>query len=59
MPEIKTILSGFVMNGYLGKWTLLIKSIGMILSTSAGLTLGKEGPMVKQKDRDKKLSTVI
>jgi chloride channel 3/4/5 len=39
-------LSGYVMRGYLGKWTLLIKSIGMILSTSAGLTLGKEGPMV-------------
>jgi chloride channel 3/4/5 len=46
VPEIKTILSGYVMNGYLGKWTLLVKSVGMILATSAGLTLGKEGPMV-------------
>ncbi len=46
VPEIKTILSGYVMNGYLGKWTLLIKTIGMVLGTSAGLTLGKEGPMV-------------
>jgi chloride channel 3/4/5 len=34
------------MRGYLGMWTLLIKSIGMVLATSAGLTLGKEGPMV-------------
>jgi chloride channel 3/4/5 len=31
VPEIKTILSGFVIRGYLGKWTLLIKSLGMIL----------------------------
>ena len=30
----------------MGKWTLLIKSLGMILGTSAGLTLGKEGPFV-------------
>lgn len=48
VPEIKTILSGYVMNGYLGKWTLLIKTIGMIFATSAGLTLGKEGPMVNK-----------
>jgi chloride channel 3/4/5 len=30
----------------LGKWTLIIKSLGMIFGTSAGLTLGKEGPFV-------------
>uniref|UniRef100_A0A1A9ZUB7 Chloride channel protein n=1 Tax=Glossina pallidipes TaxID=7398 RepID=A0A1A9ZUB7_GLOPL len=46
IPEIKTILSGFIIRGYLGKWTLLIKSVGLMLSVSAGLTLGKEGPMV-------------
>ncbi|XP_067644434.1 H(+)/Cl(-) exchange transporter 5 isoform X3 [Eurosta solidaginis] len=46
IPEIKTILSGFIIRGYLGKWTLLIKSVGLILSVAAGLTLGKEGPMV-------------
>ena len=34
------------MKGYLGSWTLLIKLIGIIFSASAGLTLGKEGPMV-------------
>ena len=44
--KIKTILSGFIIRGYLGKWTFLIKSIGMMLSTSAGLILGKEGPFV-------------
>lgn len=46
IPEIKTILSGFIIRGYLGKWTLMIKSVGLILSVSAGLSLGKEGPMV-------------
>lgn len=46
VPEIKTILSGFIIRGYLGKWTLLIKSLGMILAVSAGLSLGKEGPLV-------------
>jgi H+/Cl- antiporter ClcA len=42
VPEVKTILSGFIIRGYLGVWTLLIKSIGMILGTSANLLLGKE-----------------
>lgn len=46
IPEIKTILSGFIMYGYLGKWTFLIKSLGMIFATSAGLIVGKEGPFV-------------
>ncbi|ESN92810.1 hypothetical protein HELRODRAFT_108181 [Helobdella robusta] len=46
IPEIKTILSGFIIRGYLGKWTLIIKSIGMMFSVSAGLSLGKEGPFV-------------
>ncbi|XP_039286336.1 H(+)/Cl(-) exchange transporter 5 isoform X5 [Nilaparvata lugens] len=46
IPEIKTILSGFIIRGYLGKWTLIIKSVGIMLSVSTGLSLGKEGPMV-------------
>ncbi|XP_031639514.1 H(+)/Cl(-) exchange transporter 5 isoform X2 [Contarinia nasturtii] len=46
IPEIKTILSGFIIRSYLGKWTLIIKSVGLMLSVSAGLCLGKEGPMV-------------
>lgn len=46
IPEIKTILSGFIIRGYLGKWTLIVKSVGLMLSVSAGLCLGKEGPMV-------------
>ncbi|KAG8194809.1 hypothetical protein JTE90_017250 [Oedothorax gibbosus] len=46
IPEIKTILGGFIMRGYLGKWTLVIKSMGTLLAVSAGLSLGKEGPLV-------------
>lgn len=46
IPEIKTILSGFVIKGYLGKWTFTVKSICMVLVVAAGLSLGKEGPFV-------------
>jgi len=46
IPEIKTILSGFIIRGYLGKWTLLIKAVGIMLSVASGMSLGKEGPMV-------------
>lgn len=44
--QIKTILSGFIIRGYLGKWTLTIKSVCMMLAVAAGLSLGKEGPLV-------------
>ena len=46
IPEVKTILSGYKISGYLGKWTLLIKSTSMVLVVAAGLSLGKEGPLV-------------
>ena len=46
IPEVKTILSGFIIRGYLGSWTLTIKSLGMMLTVAAGLSLGKEGPLV-------------
>ncbi|TFY72949.1 hypothetical protein EVG20_g64 [Dentipellis fragilis] len=46
IPEIKTILSGFVIHGYLGGRTLFTKSVGLALSTASGLSLGKEGPFV-------------
>ncbi|XP_030626935.1 H(+)/Cl(-) exchange transporter 4 isoform X2 [Chanos chanos] len=46
IPEIKTILSGFIIRGYLGKWTLLIKTVTLVLAVSSGLSLGKEGPLV-------------
>ncbi|KAI1899827.1 hypothetical protein AGOR_G00065770 [Albula goreensis] len=35
IPEIKTILSGFIIRGYLGKWTLLIKTVTLVLAVSS------------------------
>ncbi|KAJ7680391.1 chloride channel [Mycena polygramma] len=46
IPEIKTILSGFVIHGYLGGRTLFTKSVGLALAVASGLSLGKEGPFV-------------
>ncbi|XP_053554964.1 H(+)/Cl(-) exchange transporter 5 isoform X2 [Bombina bombina] len=46
IPEIKTILSGFIIRGYLGKWTLIIKTMTLGLAVSSGLSLGKEGPLI-------------
>ncbi|TFK25687.1 voltage-gated chloride channel [Coprinopsis marcescibilis] len=46
IPEIKTILSGFVIHGYLGVRVLFTKSVGLALSVASGLSLGKEGPFV-------------
>lgn len=46
IPEIKTILSGFVIHGYLGARVLITKSVGLALSVASGLSLGKEGPFV-------------
>ena len=34
------------MKGFLGAWTLLIKSIGLPLAIASGLSVGKEGPSV-------------
>ncbi|KAJ9078026.1 glycerol ethanol, ferric requiring protein, variant 4 [Entomophthora muscae] len=46
IPQIKTILGGFILPDFLGKSTLLIKTISLILAVSSGLSLGKEGPSV-------------
>eukprot|EP01027_Heterolobosea_sp_BB2_P019640 GEZU01027644.1.p1 GENE.GEZU01027644.1~~GEZU01027644.1.p1 ORF type:complete len:539 (-),score=158.64 GEZU01027644.1:12-1628(-) len=46
IPEVKTILGGFVIPKYLGFWTLLTKTIGLIGTVGSGLVLGMEGPMV-------------
>lgn len=46
ISEVKCILSGFVVHGYLGFWTLFTKSVGLALSVASGLSLGKEGPFV-------------
>lgn len=46
VAEVKVILSGFVLHGYLGVKTLVIKTLALILSVGSGLSLGKEGPYV-------------
>ena len=46
VAEVKVINSGFVLHGYLGFKTLIIKTIALIFSVSSGLSLGKEGPYV-------------
>lgn len=46
IPEVKTILGGFVLPEALEAKTLFTKIIGLMLSVSSGLSLGKEGPLV-------------
>ncbi|KAH9826938.1 H(+)/Cl(-) exchange transporter 3 [Teratosphaeria destructans] len=46
IPEIKTVLGGFVIRHFLGAWTLLIKTLGLCLAVASGMWLGKEGPLV-------------
>ncbi|KAL4918207.1 chloride channel [Aspergillus aurantiobrunneus] len=46
IPEIKTVLGGFVIRHFMGPWTLAIKSLGLCLSVASGMWLGKEGPLV-------------
>ncbi|RLV91810.1 hypothetical protein JA1_003600 [Spathaspora sp. JA1] len=46
ISEIKCIISGFVMDGFLGWKTLFIKTLGLPLAIGSGLSLGKEGPSV-------------
>jgi len=46
IPEIKTVLGGFVIRHFLGGWTLVTKTIGLCFAVASGLWLGKEGPLV-------------
>ncbi|KAG9240389.1 chloride channel [Calycina marina] len=46
ISEIKCIIAGFVMKGFLSFGTLLIKSISLPLAIASGLSVGKEGPSV-------------
>lgn len=43
VAEVKVILSGFVLHGYLGLKTLVVKTFALILSVASGLSVGKEG----------------
>ncbi|KAK7203145.1 chloride channel [Myxozyma melibiosi] len=46
ISEIKCIVSGFVLKGFLSGWTFAIKALGLPLSIASGLSVGKEGPSV-------------
>lgn len=46
ISEIKCIIAGFVMKGFLGFWTLVIKSVCLPFAIASGLSVGKEGPSV-------------
>ncbi|KAJ1663277.1 glycerol ethanol, ferric requiring protein [Coemansia sp. RSA 1813] len=46
LPEIKATLSGYSVRGFMGGWTLLMKSIGLAMAVASGLSVGKEGPAV-------------
>lgn len=46
IPEIKTILCGFVIKGFLSMKTLMVKCVGCVGATGSGLCLAKEGPFV-------------
>ena len=46
IPEIKAILGGIAIKGFLSPRTLIVKAIGLSLAVSSGLSLGKEGPLI-------------
>ena len=46
IPEIKTILSGFVIPNFLDFKVLVVKAIGSVFAVATGMCLGKEGPFV-------------
>lgn len=46
IPEIKTILSGFVIPNFLDFKVLVVKGFGSIFAVATGMCLGKEGPFV-------------
>lgn len=46
IPEIKTILSGFVIPNFLSLKVLAVKAVGATFAVSTGMCLGKEGPFV-------------
>jgi len=46
VPELRAILSGIWIREYLGKTTLVAKTIALMLSLSSGLPIGLEGPFI-------------
>ncbi|KAL0478934.1 hypothetical protein AKO1_007817, partial [Acrasis kona] len=46
IPEMKSILSGVIMNRFLGFRCGIAKALGLVAAYAAGLSVGKEGPLV-------------
>ncbi|KAM0433467.1 hypothetical protein ACHAPT_004347 [Fusarium lateritium] len=46
IPEIKTVLSGFVIPHLFDLKVLLVKAVGAVFAVATGMCLGKEGPFV-------------
>jgi H+/Cl- antiporter ClcA len=44
IPEIKTILGGYIISGFFAPMVLLVKSLGLPLAVASGLSLGKVSP---------------
>mmetsp|Transcript_119674 Transcript_119674/g.211506 ORF Transcript_119674/g.211506 Transcript_119674/m.211506 type:complete len:912 (+) Transcript_119674:183-2918(+) len=47
IPEVKAAVSGFDLPNHLSGWCLLVKTVGLSLVVGAGLSLGKEGPLIQ------------
>ena len=46
IPEIKTILGGFVIPDFLSLKVLVVKAVGAVFAVSTGMCLGKEGEYI-------------
>ncbi|KNC87698.1 hypothetical protein SARC_00204 [Sphaeroforma arctica JP610] len=46
IPEMKTIMRGFEMPGFLNMRTFIATIVGLTLSVGSGIPIGKEGPFV-------------
>lgn len=46
VPQVKSILGGFIVKQVLGFWVLIVKVLGLILALGAGLTVGSQGPLI-------------
>ena len=46
IPEVKSVLAGFSLPGFLSLRTLVAKVGGVVLLLGAGLPIGKEGPFI-------------
>lgn len=46
VAEVRLIIGGFRLPGYLSAKTLIYKTVALVLSAASGMSLGKEGPYV-------------